>query len=308
MREQHHDVDTRRTTKDMFEAIGFSDLAMLAAQGAARVGARQLLEYDGASPDKLQTVFKQSEGMTPVTVADLASEDIILRIISNKLFPDHRVNAEESGGSGGESNLIWHIDPLDGTRSFTREHRTSTVGIALYDGETPVLSSICRPFQRELLVAEAGKGAFVFPLSEQLAIVGDGRKLSVSDKTELNGGIVFMDGVMTKNTVQPTLDFLQHLLTMSNGKFDLRTPGTNIGQQAAVAMGQGELSLTTAVGGFFDLAPGALMIKEAGGEFVGVDGKPINIGTQVAIGGNPEIVRQALPFLKQAFQGYKGFK
>lgn len=296
------------TVKERFESIGFSDLRMIIAQGAARIGARELLKYDGASPEKLQTTLKAHEGMTPVTAADFASEDIILRIITKKLFRDDKINAEESGAREGESNLTWHIDPLDGTRSFTREHRTSTVGLALYEGKKPVLATICRPFQKELLVAEAGKGAFVFPLDEKLGIAGDAKKLAVSDRGQLNGGIVYMDGVMTGKSTEPTLDFLKKLLELSGGKFDLRTPGTNIGQQAEVAMGHGELSLTTAVGGFFDLAPGALMIKEAGGEFVGLDGGPVDAKSQVAIGGSKKIIEQALPLLQESYLGYKGFK
>ena len=61
---------------------------------------------------------------------------------------------------------------------------------------------------------------------------------------------------------------------------------------------------------WFGLLPGvgSLLIKESGGEFVGLDGKPVTIETQVALGGNSKLVAKALPLLQKCYQGYKGFK
>src|SRR5262245_2860058 len=58
---------------------------------------------------------------TPVTEADHASEKAILEVI-RKGFPDHAILAEESGAAG-QGETRWIVDPLDGTRGFTRGGR-----------------------------------------------------------------------------------------------------------------------------------------------------------------------------------------
>jgi len=298
--------------REYLSRAGFSDQITGIASGAARVGGRKILKRYGLSPEELHTTLKPEAGMSPVTAADLESEEAIKRIIHTRLFPDHTINAEESGelkgkNNEGESNIVWYVDPLDGTISFTREQKYSSVGIAVYEKGQPKLATICRPFQRETLVAESGKGAWVFPLDDHLDIVGDGKRLSVSANESLKDGIIYIDGVFNHKTAAPTLKMLERL-SNSVGNFGLRSIGTNIGQQAEVAEGRGDLTLTTAVGGFYDLAAGSLIIEEAGGRFCGLDGQPINSNTQVAIGGNKQIIEQVLPILQKSYEGYQGFK
>lgn len=130
------------------------------------MGARKVNAIHGATPEILQVVFKAEAASTPRTVADLESGKIIKTIIGRKLFPEHRINEGETGNQKG-INYSWHVDPLDGTSSYAREQRYSTVGIAVYEGDSPRVAVIYHPFERELLVAEAGKGAFIFPLNEK---------------------------------------------------------------------------------------------------------------------------------------------
>ena len=84
--------------------------------------------------------------------------------------------------------------------------------------------------------------------------------------------------------------------------------GSNIDQQLKVAKGSAELSLTDAVGGFFDLAAGGLAIIEAGGRFTDQNGNPITETTQIAIGTNGQIHDDILEIASKHYQGYQGFK
>lgn len=61
---------------------------------------------------------KPREGYTfdPVTEADREAEKAIRRVIETQ-FPDHAILGEEFGRSG-EGDLLWVIDPVDGTRPF----------------------------------------------------------------------------------------------------------------------------------------------------------------------------------------------
>lgn len=293
--------------RDRMKEVGLSDLMITVAAGAAKVGARKVLAIYGASPEKLQIVFKAEAGATPRTIADLQSGELIKGII-NKVFPTHRINEEETGVHEG-IDYTWHVDPLDGTSSFAEKQKYSTVGIAIYEGENPKAAAICHPFERELLVAEAGLGAFVFPLDENLFIVGPAKRLEVSKKEKLAGGIVFFDALFNAKTTPPKMELMKKLVELSNGNLGFRMTGSNIDQQRQVASGRGLLTITDAVGGFFDLAAGALIIQEAGGIMIDAQtGKPVTEKTQVAIGGQKIIVAQVLPIAQECYKEYAGFK
>src|SRR5690348_10592875 len=55
---------------------------------------------------------------TPVTEADRAAESAIKRVL-RAAYPDHAFYGEEEGREG-ESDFLWLIDPIDGTKSFVR--------------------------------------------------------------------------------------------------------------------------------------------------------------------------------------------
>ncbi len=279
---------------------------MRVAQEAARMGAKNILKFYNASAAELRTRIKVEAGMTPVTIADLNSEKDILKVITAN-FPDHSINTEESGATKGKAKFIWHIDPLDGTSGFTRNQQFSTVGVALYDGSAPKLAVICRPFQQDMLVAEKNKGAYVFKLDVELNVISGPIKLKIEETLTPGSRMIYVDSHLGEKSTPRTLNFLGGL-QKTFGKLGLRSLGTNIGHQAEVALGRGDLVLTAAVGGFFDLAAGRLLVEEAGGKLVGRDGLPVNEQSQVALGGNKLLVDMALPLLKECFNNYDGFK
>lgn len=295
------------TFRERMREIGFSDLLTIVAAGATKVGARRVLAIHGATPEELQIVFKAEAGRTPRTIADLQSGERIKRII-HKLFPEHGINEEETGVHEG-IRYTWHVDPLDGTSSFAEGQRYSTVAIAVYEGDTPKVAAICHPFERELLVAELGKGAFVFPLNDQLVVIGPAKKLELSKNDKLAGGIVFIDALFNSKTTPPKIELMKRLVELSNGNLGFRMTGSNIDQQRQVASGRGLLTITDAVGGFFDLAAGALIIQEADGIMIDAQtGGSVTEQTQVAIGGPKRIVVQVKDIVRDIYSGYQGFK
>ena len=56
-----------------------------------------------------------------VTAADKAAEAYLLNEILGK-FPNHSINAEESGRHEGDPDHQWFIDPLDGTLWLQCQH------------------------------------------------------------------------------------------------------------------------------------------------------------------------------------------
>ncbi len=293
--------------REHLASVGFSDLMTVVAAGAVRVGARRVLAIHGANPEELQIVFKAEAGKTPRTVADLQSGKLINGIIE-KVFPENRINEEETGVHEGVK-YTWNVDPLDGTSSFAENQRYSTTGIIVYEGDKPKVATICHPFERELLVAEAGKGAFIFPLNEKLEINGPAKRLEVSTKNNLSGGAVYLDALYNTKTTPPKLELQKRLVELSQGNLGFRMTGSNMDQQRQIAAGRGLLTITDAVGGFWDIATGGLIIQEAGGIMIdGQTGEPITEKTQVAVGGSKALVEQVLPLIQECYEGYEGFK
>ena len=61
---------------------------------------------------------REEKDQTPVTEADLASNSLITRLLSEN-FPDHHVFSEESSRDQGfKIGFNWIVDPLDGTSNF----------------------------------------------------------------------------------------------------------------------------------------------------------------------------------------------
>ena len=79
---------------------------------------------------KISEFIKKSTNIDLVTIADIESEDFIIREIKKK-YPDHTIESEETGLTIKESEYKWIIDPLDGTTNFTHNIPIFAVSIAL---------------------------------------------------------------------------------------------------------------------------------------------------------------------------------
>jgi 3'(2'), 5'-bisphosphate nucleotidase len=84
---------------------------------------------------------------TPVCEADLASERIILAMLS-EAFPDIPIASEElveAEGLPPSSPRFWVVDPLDGTKEFVARNGEFAVLIALVEEGRPVLGIVHGP-------------------------------------------------------------------------------------------------------------------------------------------------------------------
>jgi len=89
----------------------------------------------------------QKDDKTPLTEADLASERIIVEMLT-KAFPDIPVVSEETVPEAGFSSpaaRFWCVDPLDGTREFVAKNGEFAVLIGLIENGRPVLGVVHGP-------------------------------------------------------------------------------------------------------------------------------------------------------------------
>jgi len=118
---------------------------------------------------------------SPVTAADRAAEREIRALLKQSAFGGLDVVGEEMGLEGGGSRHYWLIDPIDGTKSFTRGLPLYGVMLALVDrkAETALAGVIGLPALAETYAAARGLGA-----------VCNGETIRASAATELAGAVI----------------------------------------------------------------------------------------------------------------------
>src|ERR1700733_14959536 len=97
---------------------------------------------------------------SPVTEADVRAEQAIRAVLCDR-FPQYGFFGEETGRERMQSESIWLVDPIDGTKSFVRDCPFFSTQIALMRAGRLVLGVSCAPIYGELAWAEEGGGAFL---------------------------------------------------------------------------------------------------------------------------------------------------
>jgi myo-inositol-1(or 4)-monophosphatase len=98
-----------------------------------------------------------------VTEYDLRSEELV-RDRLGRAFPDHRVVGEESTAagtapSGPEPEMVWYVDPVDGTTNFAHGHPFFAVSIGLCRRGEPIVGVVLAPALGTEWCAARGQGA-----------------------------------------------------------------------------------------------------------------------------------------------------
>lgn len=244
----------------------FSTLTLVAIQAALKAG--EILRKG------FGTVFEitaKPGRQNIVTEYDHLSEACIISCI-NDAFPSHNILAEEKGlveNSSGQDNILWIIDPLDGTTNFAHQLPLFTISIAAYRKEHALCGVIYQPLSHELFVGEKGKGAFL-----------NGVRLAVSKTQHLDECLMTASLPYDVN-LEPILS-IDQLLHLSQRGATLRNLGS-----AALALAYVAAGKTDAFWMYnlypWDLAAGKLLIEEAGGLLTRYDKYPISIDTPSSI-------------------------
>ncbi|MBI3508229.1 MAG: inositol monophosphatase [Chlamydiia bacterium] len=197
-----------------------------------------------------------------VTEYDRRSEAFLLKFLSREV-KGSRFVAEESGQSGKGAEVLWYVDPLDGTVNFAHQIPVFAVSIAAEVDGQMVSGVVYAPMLQELFVAERGKGAFL-----------NGKKLAVTKTKELK------ETILATGFPYNIKDNPNHCIEHFEDILKLGIPIRRLGSAAI------DLSYVAAgrVDGFFEvsLAPwdvgaGMLLVEEAGGKITGWNKKTLKI-------------------------------
>jgi myo-inositol-1(or 4)-monophosphatase len=220
-----------------------------------------------------------------VTEVDKAAEAEIIRVIRSA-YPEHAILAEESGeaAGGARNDTTWIIDPIDGTTNFIHGFPQYCISIAVQQRGQLAHAVIFDPTKNELYTASKGRGAF---LNE--------RRIRVTRCAHLREALIGT-GFPFKELGRLDL-YMKQLRKMMAGTAGVRRAGSAALDLAYVAAGRmdgfWELGLSK-----WDMAAGALLIKEAGGLVGGHTGEDDWFESGDIVAGTPKVFAQLIDALR----------
>jgi myo-inositol-1(or 4)-monophosphatase len=189
----------------------------------------------------------------PVTHADLESDRAIAERL-RRAFPNDGLLSEETvdDSSRLRRERVWIVDPMDGTKEFTRKIPEFGVSIALVEAGEPVVGVILNPAADATVWAARGLGSF-----------RDGRKVSVSKVARLEDAVVIASRTeISRSQFAPYEGWFR----------ELRPVGSIAWKLACIASGEGDLNVSVAPKNEWDVCAGDILVREAGGIYVDFDG------------------------------------
>jgi histidinol phosphatase-like enzyme (inositol monophosphatase family) len=108
----------------------------------------------------------KTKDFDPVTEADRAAEAVMRRLIKAN-FPQHGIVGEEFGNEREDSDYVWVLDPIDGTKSFIGGFPIWGTLIALLHKGTPVYGMMHQPFIGERFSGDSGSAHYKGPSGER---------------------------------------------------------------------------------------------------------------------------------------------
>jgi len=241
----------------------FIAVASAAARAAGKVILSRRLhprtEYKGAA--------------NPVTEADLASEQMIVRAVG-EAFPGHRIVGEEGGERTADSEFTWWIDPLDGTTNCAHGYPHYCVSIALARREETIVGVVYDPLRDEIFHAGRGEGAFL-----------NGEKIGASRVSDPSRALLATGFPYDLSRRPQAVAQLAAFLSIVQG---VRRDGSAALDLAYVAAGRldgfWEVGLKP-----WDTAAGAIIAEEAGARVSDFSGRPYHFSRPDVVAAPPAL-------------------
>lgn len=255
----------------------FLDHALAVARAAADAAAAVIHRYYRSA-----VAVEIKADQTPVTVADREAEAAVKRVL-RAAFPGHACYGEEEGREG-ESEFLWLIDPIDGTKSFVRRYPMFSTQIALMHCERLVVGVSCAAEFGETAWARAGGGAFL-----------NGERIHVADTREFGPHTAISFGnvkTLSRDARWQALAGLVQQVGRTRGYGDFY-------HYHLAARGSLDLVIESDVN-ILDIAPLVLILREAGGVFTDLDGAEPGLATTSVLAGTPALHAQALARFRAA--------
>jgi myo-inositol-1(or 4)-monophosphatase len=224
-----------------------------------------------------------------VSDVDLAIERRLRELLRDRTPEIGFLGEEDGAAPWGDGQLVWALDPVDGTVNFVRNVPLCAVSLALLDGGRPVLGVIDLPFLGARYHAIEGGGAYV----------GD-RRLRLGPARPLHDAIValgdFAVGASSEDRNQLRVEVAHRL---ADRVLRVRMLGSAAIDLAWVAEAKIDASITLS-NKPWDMAAGVVLAREAGAQVVDETGAPHSYGSRVTLAAAPPLIEELVRLVAEA--------
>jgi myo-inositol-1(or 4)-monophosphatase len=208
------------------------------------------------------TVRTKSGPADLVSQADEVAERTVRELLATAQ-PHYGVLGEEGGAVASDDAHTWIVDPLDGTTNFLFGTPLWGVNVALAREGEVIAGVTFLPMLDELYVAEQGKGAW-----------RNGERIRVSTRSRLVDSVLACGIPFAGKPDHPV--FAREMALLSERVAGIRRTGACSVDMAWAAAGRWDAYWERALCAW-DMAPGVILVREAGGVATAVDGGPLSL-------------------------------
>jgi myo-inositol-1(or 4)-monophosphatase len=219
-----------------------------------------------------------------VTNADKEAEKLILNRIRKSRIKS-TVKSEEAGTlKFGSADIVWAVDPLDGTLNFVKRIPYFSISIGMLIGRRPVGGVVYNPVLNEMFTAVRDGRARL-----------NGRRIHVSRTRSLRNSTLIFEWWQPEPSIPDPLEFEKKLYHFTRS---IRSPGSVALNLCSVASGRFDGMVTVfQKSPIYETAAGSLIVREAGGMITDSIGGSWESFSRSLLAGGERIHRQILSLL-----------
>ncbi len=221
-----------------------------------------------------------------VSYVDKTAEEMLVKALA-EILPEAGFITEENTVEQGGKDVLWIIDPLDGTNNFLHGIPHFAVSIGLLQHDELVVGLVLEVNSKELFYAWKDGGAY-----------RNGDKIKVSTTPTLSEALVGTGFPYKVDDVAPLIRTLGHFMRYARG---VRRMGAAALDLAYVACGRFDAYYETTLSAW-DAAGGAIILKEAGGMVSDFRGGSNYLFGEELIASNGLVHKEALKAIKKNFR------
>lgn len=259
----------------------YSELARV-AQDAVRIGTARIR---AATPDDV----REKGDRDLVTATDEAVEQELSAYLQART-PEMGFLGEERGyRDAGDHDLVWTLDPIDGTSNFAHGLPLCAVSLALLHHREPVVAAIACPFLGLEFTATQGGGAFC-----------NGERIHASTTTNLAESIISIgDYAVGADAAAKNERRLRLTALLAERVERIRMFGSAVLDLAWVATGNtaGTVLMSNKP---WDTGAGVLLAREAGARVLDASGQPHRFESAETIAAAPGIADDILNLVQDS--------
>ncbi|MDR2423277.1 MAG: 3'(2'),5'-bisphosphate nucleotidase CysQ [Prevotellaceae bacterium] len=269
----------------------FENLFQSAFRAATAAGKRILEIYES---DDFQVSMKSDN--SPLSLADRDAHNIIKRHLQNSCIP---ILSEEGRDLQFEErqswDVLWIVDPLDGTRQFIQKREEFTVNIALITGGSPWFGLIYAPALGDMYFGVKDIGSFKIKMDETLPSLPFGKIVEKSEKlpSPVKNEEKYTILVSYNHLNEKTMEYIAELGKI-HPEIEVRKIGSSL-KMCLLAAGTGDVYVRHTDTYEWDTAAAQAILEGAGWSIYSLDAdKPLTYNKESLL--NPYFVcRKTIP-------------